>query len=115
MTRKKDYTFVEFTIEVDNELLTVKAKVWYSYTVKEIFVTEHLGQTLNDAVKQDIEIDSFDIEDILDNTGSIYNYDYLNNAFDGEDPVHEPESTEDIEKIINDSVEKDYTKYFSLN
>lgn len=101
MKRLKDYTFVVFEIEIENVTYTVKAKVWFSFINKEAFVTESLGQSLYDSVRESIEIDSFDIEDILNRIGSLYE----DGSID----------TEEIEKVINEEVRKDYTKYFSLD
>ena len=111
MQRLKDYTFVEFEIdaskapldEVLDNTVIVKAKVWFSFTTKEAFITEHLGQTLSDSIRQNIEVDIFSIEDIrIHGVGSIYNADDFNEI-------------ETLETYIEKEVTQDYTKYFSLD
>jgi len=109
MKRLKDYTFVEFEIDISKapledsieEVATIKAKVWFSFTNKEAFVTESLGQTLSDSIRQNIEIDIFNIEDII-----IYGFGSVYNDFD---------EVETLETYIEQEVKKDYTKYFSLD
>jgi len=109
MKRLKDYTFVDFEIDISKapledsleEVATVKAKVWFSFTNKEVFVTEHLGQTLNDSIRENIEIDIFSIEDII-----IYGFGSIYNDFD---------EVETLETYIEQEVKQDYTKYFSLD
>ena len=111
MQRLKDYTFVEFEIDISKapledsieEVATIKAKVWFSFTTKEAFITEHLGQTLSDSIRQNIEVDIFSIEDIrIHGVGSIYNADDFNEI-------------ETLETYIEKEVTQDYTKYFSLD
>jgi len=111
MKRLKDYTFVEFEIDaskapldeiLDNTVI-VKAKVWFSFTIKEYVITEHLGQTLSDSIRQNIEVDIFNVEDIIiHGIGSIFNVD----DFD---------EIEKLETYIEKEVTSDYTKYFSLD
>ena len=111
MQRLKDYTFVGFEIDISKapledsieEVATIKAKVWFSFTNKEAIVTEHLGQTLSDSIRQNIEVDIFSIEDIrIHGVGSIYNADDFNEI-------------ETLETYIEKEVTQDYTKYFSLD
>ena len=111
MQRLKDYTFVEFETdaskapldEVLDNTVIVKAKVWFSFTTKEAFITEHLGQTLSDSIRQNIEVDIFSIDDIrIHGIGSIFN----------SDDFYEIEK---LETYIEQEVKRDYTKYFSLD
>ncbi len=109
MQRLKDYTFVEFEIDISKapledsieEVATIKAKVWFSFTNKEAILTESLGQTLSDYIRQNIEVDIFTIEDII-----IYGFGSVYNDFD---------EVETLENYIEQEVKKDYTKYFSLD
>lgn len=100
MKRTKDYTFVEFEIDIDKEIYLVKAKAWFSFETKQAFVTEHLGQSLHTSNRESIEIEMFDIEDIsIRGLGSIMDSEYI----------------ESLDEKITDKVKEDFTKYFSLN
>ncbi len=111
MKRLKDYTFVEFQIDISKvpleysieENATVKAKVWFSFTNNKAFVTESLGQTLLDSIRENIEVEIFNVEDIIiHGIGSIFTVD----DFD---------EIEKLETYIEKEVTSDYTKYFSLD
>ena len=104
MKRQKDYTFKEFSIEVDGCEYTVNIKVWFSFIIRDMgIITESLGQVLTDS-KRDV----FEIEDIYIEKCTFKSKSGI--LEDLEDWEHE-KLFEDIEKLIK----KDYTQYFSLD
>lgn len=90
-TRYKDYCHKEFKMDIPSEQIRVlvNARVWYSYEIKpQGIITEHLGETLEDSINVNFEIEDVFVEN------------------DGLELL-----TDEIERLVK----QDYTQYFSLD